>query len=228
MTGKILFCVLALVLLIAVAAGLDPLRQGSRLTAVERLAPIKVDEGAAATRSNEAVRLKTTSSRDDANLDAEQFRALPSLPATELPGIHADPKPETVGELNPLHARDGADPTALPIMPMTQQQATAGAESSEEQGVRQDEIEALLLFRLAAAQGNLNARYNLGVLLAEGEGVAQDYVRGYMWMHLAAAVGHASAWSSRDTIARRMTAQQIAQAQEMASECEAREFKDCD
>ncbi|MCU0812268.1 MAG: hypothetical protein MUE59_14770, partial [Thiobacillaceae bacterium] len=79
MIRKILYSVLVLVLLIAVAVGVNTLRKGSRQIAVAPLAAIAVDEAAAATRLSEAVRLNTTSSREDANLNAQQFRALHKL-----------------------------------------------------------------------------------------------------------------------------------------------------
>ncbi|MDO8369525.1 MAG: cell envelope integrity protein TolA [Candidatus Nitrotoga sp.] len=47
--------------------------------------------------------------------------------------------------------------------------------------------------RLAAAQGDAEAQYNLGVMFHKGEGVAQDYVEAAKWYRLAAAQGNANA-----------------------------------
>ena len=64
-------------------------------------------------------------------------------------------------------------------------------------------------------------------MYANGEGVRQDYVRAHMWFNLAAANGNEKGSKNRDTTARRMTSQQIAQAQRMAAQCEARNYKGC-
>ncbi len=96
------------------------------------------------------------------------------------------------------------------------------------QGVAQDYAEAVKWFRLAAAQGYADAQFNLGSVYAQGQGVAQDYIRAYLWSNLAAAQGSAGAAMNRDKLVGLMTPQQIAQAQKMASECQQRNFKNCD
>jgi hypothetical protein len=47
-------------------------------------------------------------------------------------------------------------------------------------------------------------------------------------LNLAAVVGDASAVKNRDITARKMTPQQIAEAQKLARECQARNFTKCD
>jgi TPR repeat protein len=96
------------------------------------------------------------------------------------------------------------------------------------QGVAQDYKEAVRWYKLAAAQGNAKAQTNLGISYAKGEGVAQDYVTAHMWLNLAAVVGDASAVKNRDITARKMTPQQVAEAQKLARECQARKFTKCD
>ena len=100
------------------------------------------------------------------------------------------------------------------------------------QGVAQDYKEAVRLWGLAAAQGNASAQTNLGVMYANGTGVAQDYVKAHMWYNLGAASlsgeDGKTATSNRDNIAKRMTPQQIAEAQAMARKCQASNFKQCD
>jgi TPR repeat protein len=87
-------------------------------------------------------------------------------------------------------------------------------------GVVQDYTEAVRWYRMAAAQGVADAQSNLGEMYSYGEGVAKDYVRAYMWFSICAASGaSASAATSRDNIAARMTPQQIDEAQKMALEC---------
>ena len=73
-------------------------------------------------------------------------------------------------------------------------------------------------YRLAADQGDADAQNNLGVMYANGEGVPQDYVRAHMWFNLSAAQGNQDAAENRDSIAKRMTPAQIAEAQKLARE----------
>jgi TPR repeat protein len=61
------------------------------------------------------------------------------------------------------------------------------------QGVAQDYTEAARWYRLAAAQGNANAQYGLGIMYAKGLGVDQDDTEAVKWHRLAAAQGHAKA-----------------------------------
>ena len=85
MVKKILLTLLAGVLLLIAAVGVNTVRKGSRQLQVAPLAPVAVDEKAVAERLAEAVRLKTISSRDDANLSADQFKAFHALLQTRFP-----------------------------------------------------------------------------------------------------------------------------------------------
>ena len=96
------------------------------------------------------------------------------------------------------------------------------------QGVVQDYAEAVKWYKLAAAQGFAIAQSNLGVMYEIGKGVVQDYTRAHMWFSLASAVGNKNAVKGRDLVAAKMTPQQIAEAQKLARECQARNFKNCD
>ncbi len=88
------------------------------------------------------------------------------------------------------------------------------------EGVPQDYAEAVKWYRLAADQGHASAQFNLGLMYAKGQGVPQDYVLAHMWTNLAAAQGNADTAENRDTAAKRMTPDQLAEAQ-----CLAREWK---
>jgi TPR repeat protein len=61
------------------------------------------------------------------------------------------------------------------------------------QGVAQDYAEAVRLYRLAAAQGDANAQFNLGDMFENGKGVAQDRGEAIRLYRLAAAQGSANA-----------------------------------
>ena len=71
------------------------------------------------------------------------------------------------------------------------------------------------------------AQYNLGLMYANGQGVTKDYIRAHMWWNLASSAGDAGGDKNRDIVAKKMTPQQIEKAQDMARECQARNFKGC-
>lgn len=69
-----------------------------------------------------------------------------------------------------------------------------------------------------AEQGDPDAQALLGHMYANGQGVLQDYVEAHKWFNLAAAQGSSGAREARDRIEKRMTPQQLAQAQQLARE----------
>jgi len=85
-------------------------------------------------------------------------------------------------------------------------------------GVTQDLAAAASWYRKAADQGYANAQASLGLMYVFGLGVPQDYVTAYMWFNLASARGNRDAARDRDKIATQMTPEQIAAAQNLASE----------
>jgi len=86
------------------------------------------------------------------------------------------------------------------------------------QGVPQDDGEAARWFRLAAEQGESAAQTKLGLLYEQGRGVLQDYVQAHMWVNLAAAQNQEDATKYRNALAKKMTSEQIAEAQRLARE----------
>jgi TPR repeat protein len=100
------------------------------------------------------------------------------------------------------------------------------------QGVPQDYREAVKWYRIAAAQGDQFAQIRLGIMYSNGTGVRQDLVRAYMWFSLAAAAlsgdSGDTATKDRDRFASKMTAEQLATAQEMARRCQESKLKNCD
>ncbi len=81
---------------------------------------------------------------------------------------------------------------------------------------RGDFATALRIFRQLAEQGDASAQYNLGLMYHKGLGVTQDYVQAHMWYNLAAAQGQKDAGKWRDSLAEKMTPEQIAEAQTLA------------
>jgi len=106
-------------------------------------------------------------------------------------------------------------------------QLNLGAMYDNGEGVTQDYKEAVKWYRLAAAQGDAEAQYSLGVMYEKGQGVTQDYIRAHMWWNLASSAGDAGGDKNRDIVAKKMTPQQIEKAQDMARECQAKDFKEC-
>ena len=95
------------------------------------------------------------------------------------------------------------------------------------EGVLQDYKQTFKWYRLAAEQGYAKAQNNLGTMYGNGKGVPQDDVIAYLWWNLAAAEGHNSAINNRDIISKRMTSEQIAEAQRLSRECLKKEYKNC-
>ena len=116
MIKKILWTLLALLVLLTAAVAINTARKGSRQLQVPPLAPIAIDENAVAQRLAQAVRMKTVSSHSDVELNADQFLALHALLEKQFPRVHAQLKRETVNGLSLLYTWEGSDPQAKPIL----------------------------------------------------------------------------------------------------------------
>ncbi|QEA12791.1 M20 family peptidase [Comamonas flocculans] len=116
MWKKTLGALLIFVLVLASAVALNTWRKGSRQLEVAPLAPLAVDEAAAAGRLAQAVRLKTISSATDADLSRDQFLALHALLEKEFPRVHATLQREVVNGLSLLYTWQGRDPKAKAIL----------------------------------------------------------------------------------------------------------------
>ncbi|OGW64536.1 MAG: hypothetical protein A3H49_10075 [Nitrospirae bacterium RIFCSPLOWO2_02_FULL_62_14] len=89
--------------------------------------------------------------------------------------------------------------------------------------VPQDNGQAFRWYTKASEAGNAYAQGNLGLMYYNGKGVTQDYVQAHKWFNIAAATetdkGKREGYiKNRDRVARMMTAQQIAEAQQLARE----------
>lgn len=81
---------------------------------------------------------------------------------------------------------------------------------------RQQYREALQEFHELARGEDADAQYMLGRMHEAGNGTPQNFVEAHKWYNLAASRGHRHAADARDTVAQRMTTQQIAEAQQAA------------
>ncbi|MBK6567890.1 MAG: M20 family peptidase [Burkholderiales bacterium] len=131
MIRKIALFVLAALVLLAAVVGINTVRKGSRQMDVAAVAPVAVDEAGASARLGEAVRLRTVSSRDDANLNVDQFRLLHSLLLTRFPKAHAVLKRELIGDLSVLYTWEGSNPKAPPILLLAHQDVVPVAPGTE-------------------------------------------------------------------------------------------------
>jgi len=97
-------------------------------------------------------------------------------------------------------------------------QAYIGAMYNDGKGVPQNYKKAAKWYRRAAERGDGIAQRRLGLMNHVGQGVPQDYVQAYMWYNLASAGGDVQGGNFRDSIAKTMTPEQIAEAQRLARE----------
>jgi TPR repeat protein len=72
------------------------------------------------------------------------------------------------------------------------------------------------------------AQSNLGAAYSRGWGVPQNAVRAVVWFTLAAASGSKEAQTNREVALRRMTLQDISQANDIAKDCLQKNLNSCD
>ena len=94
-------------------------------------------------------------------------------------------------------------------------------------GVKQNHETAFEWYFRGAEQGDEDSQYNLGWMYATGQGVRQDKVNAYMWLDILAAKGDPQATQLRDAFGKGMTASEIVQSEQLARECELKNYKDC-
>jgi TPR repeat protein len=106
----------------------------------------------------------------------------------------------------------------LAIQGNAQAQSNLGVRYVIGLGVTQDYKEAVKWFRLSAEQGEAEGQYNLGVMYAQGFGVKQDYIQAHKWFSIAGANEYENGHKVRRIIEKRMTPDQIVEAQKLARE----------
>lgn len=159
-------------------------------------------------------------------VDWSKFEPIKSVPEKPLSD---DDKNEVALAL--INQREYA--SALKILTPLAEQGNARAQSSlgamygHGDGVAQDFAEAVKWYRLAAQQGNSTSQSNLAAMYGTGDGIEKNYLRAHMWFNLAAISGNQEAVKGRNLTAKLLTPEGIAQAQQMARECQQRNFKGC-
>lgn len=97
-------------------------------------------------------------------------------------------------------------------------QVIIGLLYEEGQGVPQDYLEAARWYQKASEQKHARALRQLGQMYKHGRGVSQDEILAHVYFNLSGSFGDNVARTSRETIAARMTRDQIAEAQRLARE----------
>ena len=67
----------------------------------------------------------------------------------------------------------------------------------------------------------------LSWMYLKGYGTLQDNVYAHMWANISASNGNANGVELRDGVSKEMTSTDISQAQKLARECAAKNYKDC-
>ena len=93
---------------------------------------------------------------------------------------------------------------------------------------KKDYATASRLVTPLAQRGNAGAQRILGFMYMYELGKPRDYVRAYMWWTFAAANGDSQARGFRDSVAPGLSADQLAEAKKLVSECTKKKFKGCD
>lgn len=95
--------------------------------------------------------------------------------------------------------------------------------------VPMDYVEAARWHKLSAENSCIGSWLSLSMMYENGEGVRRDVVKSHMWRNLYNSVSEDQEREEMlKYLERKMTGQQILQAQKMARECQARNFKNCD
>lgn len=94
-------------------------------------------------------------------------------------------------------------------------------------GVDKNYQEAIQWYRLAADRGDAEAQYHLGSLYAMSDKAIQNFSKSYLWCSLAILKGNEGGVQCRDNAAKSMTPDQISQVDQLVSDCQKADFKNC-
>ncbi len=83
-------------------------------------------------------------------------------------------------------------------------------------GIDQDYRKAINWYGKAAKKGYEMAQYRIGLMYAEGHGVTQSNVKAYAWLRNAFSRGVAEAKENMDETAKKLTSEELEEAQELA------------
>ena len=95
------------------------------------------------------------------------------------------------------------------------------------EGTLQDFEHAADWVTKSAKQGQAKAQYTLGAMYADGKVFMQDYTKAYMWFNLASHNGYSEGQKARDIMARKLSPQDLIEAQKMSQHCLKSRYEDC-
>ena len=108
-------------------------------------------------------------------------------------------------------------------------QVTLGFMYDIGRGMPQNYAEAVRWYKSAALKGCADAWRMLSQMYVDGKGTPRDIVKAHMWINLyASRSDDKSAEENRDRLEKMMTPKQLNQAQQLATKCQAQNFKNCD
>ncbi len=119
------------VFLLLAAVIFNTVSKESRQLQVNPIAPLRIDENAAAARLAAAVRMRTVSNDLAPDQNAEEFRKLHEHLQHSYPHAHSVLKREIIAGYSLLYTWQGTDPNALPVMLMAHQDVVPIAPDTE-------------------------------------------------------------------------------------------------
>ncbi len=128
---NLIVLLVAIAVVLAAALTANALRKPSRQLAAAPLAPVAIDENAAAQRLGASIKLQTIASATDADQSADAFNALHAQIESDFPAFHAAAKREIVGKYSLLYTWEGSDPSAKPIALLAHQDVVPIAPGTE-------------------------------------------------------------------------------------------------
>ncbi len=120
-----------------------------------------------------------------------------------------------VNELNAFSLKDTREKA---LNGDVREQFLLGTAYLEGQGVDKNDWEAAYWFQRAADQGHAKAMTSLGIMYCLGRGVPRDAVEGCKWLIVATRRGHAPAKKSLETAKIKLTADELASAEQYADD----------
>lgn len=89
-------------------------------------------------------------------------------------------------------------------------------------------IESIKWYKRAASQGHSKAQFFLANKFCQGHGTPKNMLRCYVWLEMSRLKGFEGVDEIIKSVKQRMTKEQIAKGEELASKCWESKFKDCD
>ncbi len=118
MIRKIIYVIVALVVVLASVVGIRTTRFTSIQMQVDPIEKVAIDEERVAAHLAEAVRIRTISHGPDAPVEEKAFRSLHEFLARSYPEVHSTLTREVVGGYSLLYTWEGSDPDLKPILLM--------------------------------------------------------------------------------------------------------------